>query len=288
MNSTRTTPIVLVALSIFLASAPTASAQSPAAPKTAAPKPATPPSVTVISPIFGQLVRFSMPPAFAPVSFEKTNGPSYIREAVLKGETVEAWTQMITVTGAKGVAGNPQVTPQSFAVSMAAGFKKACPDTFAVKPFGAVKFGDQDGFVAVVGCGRIETSRRQAWRDRADHRGEGQRRLLYDPVGGARAVLRGQTRDRRGEVAGSLEQAEADPVLPDRAGRSDAVSELRRQAAPQTHFPLAKNVKNRRVGKGALSRRAHQLILQPSLRGAERRSNPRSFARLWIASLRSQ
>jgi hypothetical protein len=163
MNSTRTTPIVLVALSIFLAPAPTASAQSPAAPKpappkTAAPKTAMPPSVTVISPIFGQLVRFSMPPAFAPASFEKTNGPSYIREAVLKGETIEAWTQMITVTGAKDTAGNPQMTPQSFAVSMAAGFKRACPDTFAVKPFGAVKFGDQDGFAAVVGCGRIETT----------------------------------------------------------------------------------------------------------------------------------
>jgi hypothetical protein len=163
MNSTRTMPIVLVALSTFLAPAPTASAQSPAAPKaaapkTATPKPATPPSFTVISPIFGQLVRFSMPPAFAPASFEKTNGPSYIREAVLKGETVEAWTQMITVTGAKDTAANPQMTPQSFAVSMAAGFKKACPDTFAVKPFGAVKFGDQDGFAAVVGCGRIETT----------------------------------------------------------------------------------------------------------------------------------
>jgi hypothetical protein len=158
MNLTRTTPIVVIALSIFLAPAPTASAQTPAAPKTAAPKTAMPPSVTVISPIFGQLVRFALPSTFAPVSFEKTNGPSYIREAVLKGETVNAWTQMITVTGAKGVAANPQVTPQSFAVSMAAGFKKACPDTFAVKPFGAVKFGDQDGFIAVVGCGRIETT----------------------------------------------------------------------------------------------------------------------------------
>jgi hypothetical protein len=158
MNSTRTTPIIITALSIVLAPAPPASAQSPAAPKPAAPKPATPPSVTVISPIFGQLVRFALPPTFAPVAFEKTNGPSYIREAVLKGETVQAWTQMITVTGAKGVAANPQVTPQSFAVSMAAGFKKACPDTFAAKPFGAVKFGDLDGFVVVVGCGRIETT----------------------------------------------------------------------------------------------------------------------------------
>ena len=163
MNSTRTIPIVMIALGILLASAFPARAQSPAAPKTAtpkaaAPKPAPSPSVTVISPIFGQLVRFALPSAFAPVAFEKTNGPSYIREAVLKGETVQAWKQMITVTGAQGTAGNPQVTPEKFAVSMAAGFKKACPDTFAVKPFGAVKFGDQDGFVAVVGCGRIETT----------------------------------------------------------------------------------------------------------------------------------
>jgi hypothetical protein len=32
--------------------------------------------------------------------------------------------QMITVTGAKGIAGNPQVTPEKFAVSMAAGFQE--------------------------------------------------------------------------------------------------------------------------------------------------------------------
>jgi hypothetical protein len=152
MNTSLATSIATLALSGFVLAASPAPAQAPA------PKTAMPPSFTVISPIFGQLVRFSLPSAFAQVAFEKTNGPSYIREAVLKGETAQQWTQMITVTGAKGVAGNPQVTPQSFAVSMAAGFKKACPDSFAVKPFGAVKFGDQDGFVAVVGCGRIETS----------------------------------------------------------------------------------------------------------------------------------
>jgi hypothetical protein len=151
MNSARTISIAITALSVLLIPASAARAQAPAA------KGGMPPSFTVISPIYGQLVRFSMPSTFV-LAFENTNGPSYIREAVLKGETVKAWTQMITVTGAKGVAGNPQVTPESFAVSMAAGFKKACPDTFAVKPFGAAKFGDQDGFVAVVGCGRIETS----------------------------------------------------------------------------------------------------------------------------------
>jgi hypothetical protein len=152
MNSALMTSIAIAALSVFLAPAPPAHAQSSAAPKNS-----MPPSFTVISPIYGQLVRFSMPSNFV-AAHENVNGPSYIREAVLKGETVKAWTQMITVTGAKGIAGNPQVSPEKFAVSMAAGFKKACPDTFAVKPFGAAKFGDQDGFVAVVGCGSIESS----------------------------------------------------------------------------------------------------------------------------------
>jgi hypothetical protein len=152
MKARRTTSITTAALSVFIASASPTHAQSPPAPKTAPPA-----SFTVISPIFGQLVRFSMPSSFV-LAFENTNGPNYIREAVLKGETVQAWTQMITVTGAKGVAANPQVTPESFAVSMAGGFKKACPDTFAVNPLGAQKFGGHDGFVAVVGRGRIKTT----------------------------------------------------------------------------------------------------------------------------------
>ena len=76
-------------LTTSIATAALIGAASPAYAQTAvAPKTALPPSVTVISPIFGQLVRFSMPSTFAPASFEKTNGPSYIREAVLKGETV--------------------------------------------------------------------------------------------------------------------------------------------------------------------------------------------------------
>jgi hypothetical protein len=95
----------------------------------------------VISPIFGQLVTFSMPQAFVVIG-ENTNGPSYIREAVLKGETASRWTQMITVTGAKGLVANPKLTPETFAASIAGGFKSACPDTFTAKGVGPAKFGD--------------------------------------------------------------------------------------------------------------------------------------------------
>ena len=149
-NASLTTLMVIAGLSGLLAAASPTRAQTPA-------KSPPPAAFIVISPIYGQLVRFSMPLNFV-VAFENANGDNYIREAVLKGETVDAWTQMITVTGAKGLARHQQVTPQSFAVSIAAGFKKACPDTFDAKPLGATKFGDQDGFIVVGGCGRVASS----------------------------------------------------------------------------------------------------------------------------------
>ena len=112
-----------------------------------------PSSVTVISPIFSQLVRFSMPPGFVTVT-ENTSGPNYIREAVPKGESAERWTQMITVTGHKDAA-EPQFTPQGFANNMADGFKAACPETFNAKGFGAFKLGEQEAFAAVIVCGKV-------------------------------------------------------------------------------------------------------------------------------------
>lgn len=129
----------------------TAMAQNPGANKDDAPA-----SFTVISPIYGQLVRFAMPAGFA-VVFENARENSYIREAVPKGETARAWTQMITVTGAKGLASAPNYSPQGHAGRIADGFKKACPESFAARGIGAMKFGDQEAFVALAGCGRVNT-----------------------------------------------------------------------------------------------------------------------------------
>ncbi|OAF13302.1 hypothetical protein AYJ54_43975 [Bradyrhizobium centrolobii] len=109
----------------------------------------------VISPIFGQLVTFSMPSNFVAV-FENTKGGHYIREAVLKGETPERWTQMITVTGEKGMTSNPNASLETFASTIAGGFQSACPDSFAAKSLGTTTFGRFDGFVAVIGCGRVD------------------------------------------------------------------------------------------------------------------------------------
>jgi hypothetical protein len=120
--------------------------------------PATmPASVGVISPVFGQLVRFSMPSNFTAVS-ENTRDAFYIREAVPRDETVETWTQMITITGHRGMARIANFTPQKLAASIAMGFKKACPESLTLKDLGATKFGDQDAYMAVASCGKVNSS----------------------------------------------------------------------------------------------------------------------------------
>jgi hypothetical protein len=114
-------------------------------------------SLTQISPIFSQLVTFSVPREFKTV-FENTNGSRYIRESVLEGETVDEWSQMITVTGLKGLAADRSVTAQLFATQIGFGFKHACPETFSEKVLGAAKVSGQDAFLAVVACGTVLTS----------------------------------------------------------------------------------------------------------------------------------
>jgi hypothetical protein len=148
MRSAPTTFAVIVATGLLAALAAPSRAESPAAP---------PASFTVISPVFGQLVRFSMPARFATVH-ENTKDAFYIRESVLKGETVNQWSQMITITGAKGLASAPNFSAQNLAASIAGGFKKACPESFAAKGLGETKLGDQDAYVAVAGCGKVDTS----------------------------------------------------------------------------------------------------------------------------------
>jgi hypothetical protein len=116
-----------------------------------------PASFTVISPVFGQLVRMSIPARFV-VVHENTEDAFYIREAVPKGETAQAWTQMITITGSRGMASVANFSPQKLAASIALGFKKACPESFAVKDLGETRLGDQDAYLALASCGKVNSS----------------------------------------------------------------------------------------------------------------------------------
>jgi hypothetical protein len=109
-------------------------------------------TVHTITPIYGQLLVTGVPPGFATV-FENISGGHYIREAVLQGETVDKWTQMLTVTGDKSWASNPNLTPKKFAEIKAGAFRNACPSSFSAKSIGEGKIGGHDGFMVVLSCG---------------------------------------------------------------------------------------------------------------------------------------
>ncbi len=111
--------------------------------------------LTTVSPIFGELVAFRMPGNFKIVT-EEVKGAFYIREAVLKNETAFHWSQMITVTGAKGLAGNPNLNPRKMAEQIVTGFKPACPTTFSEQSLGALTISGHDGYATLASCGTVQ------------------------------------------------------------------------------------------------------------------------------------
>ncbi len=112
-------------------------------------------SIHWIAPIFSQLVATSVPAGFKalPVYEATLPGPRYMREAVLEGENANEWTQMITITGAKDLSDNANLTLQGFVERMAAGYKKACPDSFTASSVPVGKISGYDTFGAIVSCG---------------------------------------------------------------------------------------------------------------------------------------
>ena len=135
-----TSPQSAVAADNAAAMAPAAATRMPAGPARS------------ITPIFGQLLVYYFPAGFKP-AFEEAKGAGYIQESVPDGESIKKWTQMVTVTGAKGLAANPKVTPQVFANGIAGGFRKVCPASFGAMGLGTLKLGRHEGYAAVVSCG---------------------------------------------------------------------------------------------------------------------------------------
>lgn len=114
-------------------------------------------SASSITPIFSQLLKMSYPKGFVGV-FEKTSGDFYIQEHVPTGENQNTWTQMITVSGKKDYASKPGVTPTAVLNGMAAGFQRACPNSFTAQILMDSKLSGFDAAVAVVSCGVSPTT----------------------------------------------------------------------------------------------------------------------------------
>ena len=110
--------------------------------------------IIAVAPVYGQLVAFAAPAGFAAVDEADQNG-SYILELVPQGESVTAWTQMLTLTGLKGGAASQ--TALEFATSLATGYQSACPDSFSARNLPAPKIkGATEVFSGYLGCGNVD------------------------------------------------------------------------------------------------------------------------------------
>jgi hypothetical protein len=119
------------------------------------------PQLAAITPVFAQLVMFSLPPEFRSQkpTYEKNSGSFYIREQVPDGETLVKWSRMITLSGTRGLATNPNATPQAMLARMSADFQRNCPDSFSTAAPGAQKVDGYDAYEVIVSCGRAPSGK---------------------------------------------------------------------------------------------------------------------------------
>lgn len=109
--------------------------------------------MTTMTPVFGQIVSYQLPAGFQPI-YEDASADGYIQEAVPAGETVNDWSQMITMTGVKDSAGQAQ-TLEGAARVLAGHFQQACAETFTGTSFGATEVNGLAGLVVFLGCGTV-------------------------------------------------------------------------------------------------------------------------------------
>lgn len=83
-----------------------------------------------VAPIWSQIVVWAVPDGFAS-AFTSTRGGSYLQEFVPRGQSVQDWQEMITVTGTRGFAEGRGDAARDLAGILARGYQEACPRDFS-------------------------------------------------------------------------------------------------------------------------------------------------------------
>jgi hypothetical protein len=117
---------------------------------TAAPLAAEP--MRAVTQVYDQIIAYDLPEGFAP-AYENEQGGSYIQEAIQQGESLDGWTQMVTLTGARGQAAADQIAVLN---NIAAGYEAACPSSFGAAMLTEVAVpGAGPGLAVWLGCGTV-------------------------------------------------------------------------------------------------------------------------------------
>ncbi|MFL9881029.1 hypothetical protein PQR63_21700 [Herbaspirillum rhizosphaerae] len=109
--------------------------------------------VKSVTPIYSQLLYMGYPRGFK-VASENTSSQRYIREAVPEGEDLGAWTQMVTISGVRETASEATISPANYAEHIAAGFRRACSDSFSQRKMSEGIVNGYEQYIMIVSCGQ--------------------------------------------------------------------------------------------------------------------------------------
>ena len=90
------------------------------------------------------------------IGHQQSAGDAGIIQFVPDGETVEAWTRMITVQTTIGLVKTSGVTPKTFLATMGQGMRERCPESFVVQDLGAWRPEVTGAHTAIMGCGNVQ------------------------------------------------------------------------------------------------------------------------------------
>lgn len=110
-------------------------------------------NVKMLIPIYSQKVKFNLPNQWKPV-FEKAYPTSYIFEMIPQNETLDKWTEMLTVQGLKGMAST--ISLEQSLIFIANLHKKSCKDKVIFKLLEKDKISGFDAQHAIIGCGNSQ------------------------------------------------------------------------------------------------------------------------------------
>ena len=112
--------------------------------------------IMTVAPVFSQIVAVPQLDGFQ-TTFENANASNYIREAVLVGQSVDNWTQMTTLTGAKGLAtGGNLSDAMKTAEQLASTYSGACPESLSLAKLETPTIkGATATFAGYLSCGTV-------------------------------------------------------------------------------------------------------------------------------------
>ncbi len=108
---------------------------------------------TFVRTVFAQKLDLTIPARFA-LGYETEEAGYHLSELVPEGQSVDAWGQMISLTGRQGMASRMTLIDE--ANRLAGNYQGACPESFASQPLPAPAIAGATGsFAAYLGCGDV-------------------------------------------------------------------------------------------------------------------------------------